>query len=138
MHRFVNFVLILVALLAIFPIYTRYKVAAAPVPPGVHLGGLDLSDLKDAAEIRRHLESIYAEPISLHYEEKRLVLRPEDIDFHVDVEQMVTEAMQYLEGQPSDIAVRHALGIPSSITMCLCASCSTPASCAPARSRCRI
>ncbi len=38
------------------------------MPPGVHLGGLDLSDLKDAAEIRRHLESIYAEPISLHYE----------------------------------------------------------------------
>ncbi|MDI9549822.1 MAG: serine hydrolase [Chloroflexota bacterium] len=113
MHRFVNFVLILVALLAIFPIYTRYKVAAAPVPPGVHLGGLDLSDLKDAAEIRRHLESIYAEPISLHYEEARLVLRPEDIDFHVDVEQMVTEAMQYLEGSAFlDIAVRHALGIP--------------------------
>ena len=112
MRRFINFVLLLVALLAIFPIYTRYKVAAAPVPPGGHLGGLDLSDLKDAAEIRRHLERIYTEPISLHYEETRLVLRPEDIDFHVDVEQMVAEAMHYLEGPAFlDIAVRHALGI---------------------------
>lgn len=113
MRRFINFVLILVAFLAIFPIYTRYKVAAAPVPPGVYLGGLDLSDLKDTAEIRQHLERIYAEPISIHYEDTRLVLRPEDIDFHVDVEQMVAEASQYLEGAAFlDIAIRHAVGVP--------------------------
>ncbi len=112
MRRFINFVLVLVACLAIFPLYTRFKVAAAPVPPGVYLGGLDLSDLKDTDEIRQHLERIYAEPISLHYGETRLALRPEDIDFQVDVEQMVAEATQYLEGGAFlDIAVRHALGI---------------------------
>ncbi len=39
MHRFVNFVLILVALLAIFPIYTRYKVAAARCRPAFTWAG---------------------------------------------------------------------------------------------------
>ena len=98
-------------LLAIFPLYSRYKVAAAPVPPGVHLGGLDLSDLKDTAEIRRHLDQIYQAPIDVRFGVARLVLRPEDIDFHVDVEQMVAEASRYLEGSAFlDIAVREALG----------------------------
>ncbi len=111
MARFLRFLLLLCAVLAIFPLYSRYKVAAAPVPPGVHLGGLDLSDLKDTAEIRRHLDQIYQAPIDVRFGVARLVLRPEDIDFHVDVEQMVAEASRYLEGSAFlDIAVREALG----------------------------
>ena len=111
MARFLRFLLLLCAVLAIFPLYSRYKVAAAPIPPGVHLGGLDLSDLKDTAEIRRHLEQIYTEPIDVRFGVTRLVLRPEDIDFRVDVEQMVAEAGRYLEGSAFlDIAVREALG----------------------------
>ena len=76
MRRFIQFVLLLIVILAIFPIYTRFKVVAAPVPPGVFLAGLDLSDVKDLAEIRQHLERLYSEPIAVNYGEQRLVLRP--------------------------------------------------------------
>ncbi len=112
MRRFITFVAVLVAVLAIFPVYTRFKVSAAPIPPGVYLGGLDLSGLKDTQEIRQHLEYVYRQPIAVYFAGERLVLRPETIDFHVDVEQMVAEASQYLEGPTFvDIAVRAALGL---------------------------
>jgi hypothetical protein len=111
MRRFLTFAFFLIAILAIFPLYTRFKVIAAPVPPGVHLGGLDLSDLKDAAEIRAHLEGVYSQPIAVEFAGKRLALRPQDVDFHLDVEQMVAEASQFLDGpQFIDIAMRYALG----------------------------
>jgi hypothetical protein len=113
MRRFLQFVLISILILALLPLYTRFKVAAAPVPPGVYLGGLDLSMLKDPAEIRAHLDRIYQQPVDVRFGEARLVLRPEEVDFHVDVEQMVAEASRYLEGTEFlDIAVREALGFP--------------------------
>lgn len=111
MVRFARFILIVCACLALFPLYTRYKVAAAPIPPGVHLGGLALSDLKARDEIRRHLEEVYSRPIDVRFDDKRLVLLPEAVDFQVDVDQMIAEAEQYLEGAAFlDIAVREALG----------------------------
>ncbi len=98
-------------LLAIFPLYTRFKVAAAPVPPGVHLGGLNLSTLKSTAEIRQHLEQIYLQPVDVRFGDERLALMPEEIGFRIDAEQMVAEAGQYLKGSALlDIAVREALG----------------------------
>lgn len=113
MRRFVTVVVFSILILAIFPVYTRFKVAAAPVPPGVHLAGLDLSDLKNPAEIRQHLDRIYTEPIAVYFADRRLVLRPQDVDFHVDVDQMVAEAGDYLDGAAfMDIAVREALGVP--------------------------
>lgn len=111
MWRFTKFVLFLVVLLAIFPLYTRFKVAAAPVPPGVYLGGLSLSTLKSTEQIRQHLEQIYLRPVDVRFGDERLALMPEDVGFHVDAEQMVAEAGQYLEGTAFlDIAVREALG----------------------------
>jgi beta-lactamase class A len=111
MNRFLQFVLLLVLILALFPLYTHFKVEAAPVPPGVYLGGLDLSDVKDTAEIRQHIEQLYVQPVDVRFGDARLVLLPEMVDFTVDVDQMVAEAGQYLEGtQFLDIAVREALG----------------------------
>lgn len=113
MRRFIRFTTVLCAILALFPLYTRFKVAAAPVPPGVHLGGLELSALKDKDEILDHLEGIYAQTIVVQYAEKQLALRPLDVDFQIDIDQMVAEASQYLEGSTFlDIAVRHAFGFP--------------------------
>lgn len=112
MRRFSTLVITLVLILAIFPVYTRFKVAASPIAPGVHLGGLDLSTTKDTAEIREHLYALYKQPISVYFADERLVLEPEEIDFHVDVDQMIAEAEQYLDGPDFlDIAVRHALGM---------------------------
>ena len=102
---------VLVAVLAAFPLYTRFKVVAAPVPPGVYLGGLHLSDLKNVQEIRAHLESVYSGPIAVNFGPKVLALRPGDVGFTLDVDQMVAEAGNYLGGpQFIDIAVRYALG----------------------------
>jgi beta-lactamase class A len=113
MQRFLTFVLVLCAILAIFPMYTRFKVAAAPVPPGVFLGGLDLSNLKQPDEIRHHLEGLYSQTIVVRFADQQLPLRPADVDFHIDVDQMVTEASHYLEGAAFiDIAVREAFGFP--------------------------
>jgi len=111
-RRFLTFMAALVAVLAIFPLYSQLKVAAAPVPPGVHLGGFAMSNMKDPAEIRTHLRAAYAAPIEVRFRSSKLALRPEDVDFYVDVDQMLAEASAYLEGPPFvDIALRHALGL---------------------------
>jgi hypothetical protein len=115
-RRFIHFSALLIAILALFPLYTRFKVAAAPVPPGVRLGGLEMSALKEPAEIRRHLERIFNETIAVRFADQQLVLRPQDVEFHLDVEQMVAEAGQFLEGGAFlDIALREALGFPQQV-----------------------
>jgi beta-lactamase class A len=112
MRRFLTFVLLLITILAIFPVYGRFKVVASPIAPGVVLGGLELSSLKERDEIARHLDRIYREPIALYFDDQRLVLDPAEVDFEVDVDQMLGEAAQYLEGPDFlDIAVRQALGV---------------------------
>lgn len=111
MRKFLRFAAVLVIVLAFFPLYTRFKVAAAPVPPGVYLGGMDLSDLKDPQEIRRHLEQVYTAPLDVRFGDARLVLEPAEVGFRVDVDQMVAEAGQYLAGPAfMEIAMRQALG----------------------------
>lgn len=113
MRRFITFVLLLIAIATLFPLYSRYKVMAAPIPPGVYLGGLELSALKDADEIRSHLESIYQEPVGLYFGEQRLPLLPAEVDFYIDTDQMMHEATRYLEGTSFiDIALREAFGFP--------------------------
>jgi len=113
MRRFTTYVILFIAILALFPLYSRFKVMAAPIPPGVYLGGLELSTVKDREEIRQHLESIYYETVGLYFGDQRLPLSPESVDFQIDVDQMVYEASQYLEGNEFiDIAVREALGFP--------------------------
>src|SRR5690606_11818694 len=112
MRSFLRFITVLVIILACFPLYTRFKVAAAPVPPGVYLGGMDLSDLKDTPEIRRHLEQVYTAPLDVRFGDTRLVLHPEEVDFQIDVDQMVAEAGQYLTGPVfMEIALREVLGL---------------------------
>ncbi len=84
---------------------------AAPIPPGVYLGGLELSALKDPADIRSHLERVYQEPVGLYFGGKRLPLLPAEVDFYIDVDQMMYEATDYLDGTTFlDIAIREALG----------------------------
>lgn len=112
MRRVIIFFIILIPILLLFRFYTQYKAIAAPIPPGVHLAGLDLSMIKDQDEIRRHLESTYQAPIAINYAGERLWLEPAEVDFQLDVEQMVWEASQYLEGTDFiEIAAREALGI---------------------------
>ena len=113
MAGFLRFALPLIALLSIFPLYTRYKAAAAPIPPGVHLAGLELSHLKDPADIEAVMAASLGQPIAVYYDETRLVLRPEEVDFAIDTAAMLAEAQQYLDGPDFvEIALRKLAGIP--------------------------
>ncbi len=113
MNRFWRAVFWLVLILSIFPLYTRYKAAAAPIPPGVHLGGVELSRLKEPDQVQAALWERFDEPIAVYFGDERLILRPEDVDFQLDVERMLAEAQQYLEGPDFlDIAARKLLGLP--------------------------
>lgn len=110
-RRYLTFMAVLVALLAIFPLYTRFKSVAMPVPPGVRLAGLDLSDIKDVDEIRHHLEGTYSTAVAVNFANRRLALRPEEVGFRLEIEQMFAEAQHYLSGPPlMDMAVRYAFG----------------------------
>ncbi len=111
--RFVSLTLLLVGVLALFRLYTYYKVAAAPIPPGVTLAGIDLSSYKDRAEIGAQLAPIFTQPIGVHFENQLLVLDPAEIRFEIHVEQTIDDAARYLEGFDFvDIAVREAIGLP--------------------------
>jgi beta-lactamase class A len=113
MRKLINLVLILILAFLLLRAYSRFKVHAAPIPPGVHLAGLDLSALKNTEEIRTHLMRIYAEPVAVYFADERLWLEPAAVDFQLDVDQMVWEASQYMDGGAFiDIAVREAVGIP--------------------------
>ena len=113
MRRFATFVLSAIAFLSIFPLYSRYKTAAAPIPPGVHLAGVEMSRYKDPAAIQAALDQLYLQPVAVYFDDRRLVLLPEEIDFQVDAPAMIQEASRFLEGPYFlDIALRHFLGLP--------------------------
>lgn len=108
---------LLLTILALFFIlyparfYTQFKAAAAPIPPGVLLGGLDLSALHERDTIAEHLASVYSQPIAVYLGDERFTLSPADVDFNVEVDLMIAEASEYLHGPDFvDIALRHALG----------------------------
>lgn len=114
--RFWVFMTVLVAVLAIFPLYTRFKQMAAPIPPGVHLAGLDLSQLKAPEEIRAQLAPPLAEPLGVRFRDKIVILQPADVDFQPDVEGTIAAASHYLEGPDFvDIALREAIGLPQQV-----------------------
>lgn len=113
MRKLINLVLICTIAFLLLRAYSQFKVHAAPIPPGVHLAGLDLSGLKDAEEIRAHLEQIYHEPVAVYFAGQRLWLEPDAVDFHLDVDHMMWEASQFLDGGAFiDIAVREAVRLP--------------------------
>jgi hypothetical protein len=111
--RFINFTLLLIVLLSLFPLYSYYKGVAAPIPPGVRLGGVDVTGMKTTEEIRSHLDPIYHELVGVRFQNRLLKLDPDDFGFTVDFEQMVADAGRYLGGwEFVDIAVREAIGLP--------------------------
>ncbi len=108
--------MLLIVLLSLFPLYSYYKGVAAPVPPGVRLGGVDVSGMKTVEEIREHLDPIYHELIGVRFQNRLLMLDPDDFGFTVDFEQMVVDAGRYLGGwEFVDIAVREAIGLPQQV-----------------------
>jgi len=114
--RFINFTLLLIVVLSLFPLYSYYKGVAAPIPPGVRLAGVDVTGMKTVEEIREHLDPIYHELIGVRFQNRLLMLAPDEYGFQVDFEQMIVDAGQYLSGWAFvDIAVREAIGLPQQV-----------------------
>jgi hypothetical protein len=111
--RYWYFTISVLVLLALFPLYTNYKQLAAPIPPGVHIDGVDLSRLKDPAAIQAVLEPPLTEPLGVRFQQTMLVLKPEEVGFTPDFSATIASAGRYLEGFDFvDIAVREAIGLP--------------------------
>lgn len=111
--RFINFTLLLILLLSLFPLYSYYKQVAAPIPPGVRLGGVDVTGLKTVEAIRSQLDPVYHELLGVRFQNRLLMLDPDAFAFKVDFDQMVADAGRYLEGWDFvDIGVREAIGLP--------------------------
>ena len=97
-------------------ILSSFHELAAPIPPGVHLAGVDLSHMKDPEEIRAQLAPPLTQPLGVRFRDRILVLRPEDVDFRPDVEGTIAAANRYLEGPDFvDIALREAIGLPQQV-----------------------
>jgi len=114
--RFITYTLLLIVLLSLFPLYSWYKQVAAPIPPGVRLGGVDVTGMKTIDEIRAHLDPIYHDLLAVRFQNRLLQLNPDDFSFVVNFDQMMADAGRYLGGWAFvDIAVREAIGLPQQV-----------------------
>jgi len=94
--RLFLFILVFVAL-ALGPRAWDYAQSQGPVPAWVTLAGQPAagSTLEEIAQVVR---APYAEPVWVYYGEERLLLRPEEVGFRVDVEAMLEEAQAQRQG----------------------------------------
>jgi beta-lactamase class A len=49
-------------------------------------------------DVARNLHEAFQQPVAVYYDDQRVILRPADIDFEVDVNAMVADAVPYGEG----------------------------------------
>ncbi|MCB0244180.1 MAG: hypothetical protein KDI12_12265, partial [Anaerolineae bacterium] len=95
------FLLLVIALviLAVLlgPSALAYVNTQGPLPGGVTLSGMTPTGA-DLEEVARNLHAAFQEPVAVNYDDQRIILRPDDVDFEVDVNAMVAEAVPYGEG----------------------------------------
>lgn len=79
------------------PSALAYVNSQGPLPGGVTLGGMTPTGatLEDVA---RNLHDAFQGPVAVMYDDQRIILRPSDVDFQVDVNAMVAEAVPYGQG----------------------------------------
>ncbi len=87
-------VLLLVGVVLLYPRYRAYRSLQKPVPPGVTLDGMDFRGVSDVETVKKAVWERLAEPISLRYGTHRIILRPSEIRFRVDVDRMLAKAQQ--------------------------------------------
>ncbi len=86
--------LLLIAAVLLGPSYLRYLRTRGAVPPGVRVAGLEFGSA-DAEEVAAVLERRFAEPVLVYYDEQRILLRPQILDFRVDVDATLAEARRH-------------------------------------------
>lgn len=68
-----------------------------PLPGGVTLGGMTPQGAT-IEDVARNLHETFQQPIAAYFDDQRIILHPEDVDFEVDVNSMVAEAVPYGKG----------------------------------------
>lgn len=68
-----------------------------PLPGGVTLGGM-MPQGATLEEVARHLHEAMQQPVAVYFDDQRIILHPEDVDFKVDVNAMVAQAVPYGQG----------------------------------------
>jgi beta-lactamase class A len=86
--------LLLLAAVLLGPSYLRYMRTRGAVPAGVRVAGLEFGRA-DAAEVAAELNRRFAEPVLVYYGDQRIILRPQVLDFQVDVAAILAEAHGY-------------------------------------------
>lgn len=76
--------------------YAFYQ-SQGPLPGGVTLGGMAPQG-ETLEDVARNLYDTFQQPAAVYYDTQRIILRPGDIDFEVDVNAMVAQAAPYGEG----------------------------------------
>jgi len=113
MRKMIKWTVIITSILLLLRAYTHFKTVAAPIPPGVTMANLEISQIKDPSQIREHLERVYSQPFFVDFAGQSLVIDPAEIGFHVEVEQMMWEASRYLYGPDFiEISLRAVAGLP--------------------------
>lgn len=92
------FVLILAAAVVFLgPQFAAYVKTRDAIPPGVRLGGMNIGGATTAAAVA-NLRQVFETPILVYHANRRLLLRPEQIEFRIGAEAMVAEAQNYSRG----------------------------------------
>ncbi len=94
---FLLFLILIVAGVLLGPSAFAFYQSQGPLPGGVTLGGLPPQG-ETLEEVARNLHDALQQPVAVYYDTQRIILRPGDIDFQVDVNAMVAEAVPYGEG----------------------------------------
>lgn len=99
MKRVILLLGVLVIILAVLlgPSALAYVNSQGPLPGGVILSGMTPTGA-NLEEVARNLHLVFQEPVAVSYDDQRIILRPADVDFEVDVNAMVAEAVPYGEG----------------------------------------
>ncbi len=75
-----------------------YERAAGPLAPGVMIAGLDVTSAHTLSEAAQTLNDALTQPVTVHYGDQSLPLRPADIGFRIDWTATLTEAASYRQG----------------------------------------
>lgn len=99
MRVLIFFLLILLVIAAVLlgPSAYAFQQSQGPLPGGVTLGGMEPHGAT-LEEVARTLHETFQQPVAVYHDQQRIILRPADIDFEVDVNAMVAEAVPYGEG----------------------------------------
>lgn len=114
MKAFLKVAVALVLCLGLVRGYSVYKARAAPVLPGVSIGEFDFRDADSAAEVKEALRVHFEQPVLVTFRDERAVVTPGELGLQLDMERILEEAQNYLEGpQFMRAAYRDLMGLPA-------------------------